>query len=41
MGHGIGIEHRHAFGGEQLGGLAFAHADRAGKADDKGLIGGH
>ncbi len=33
----VGIEHRNAFGGEQFGGLAFAHADRAGEADDKRL----
>ena len=38
MDHRIGVEHRNAFGGEQLGGLAFAHADRAGQADDKGPV---
>ena len=31
----VGVMHRHAFGGEKPGGLAFAHADGAGQPDDK------
>ena len=41
MNDGIGVEYRNAFGGKEFGGFAFAHADRAGQADDKGLIAGH